>query len=427
MNNEDRYHTTSWDGGQVRREEPATHPSAQKSRPAGSGGTGGKKKKKKRGNPLLNILLWLVIVAVSSAILAGVGWMLANDLCALNKTPANEEPKEITVKVEEAWHTGTETFTKKDKNNEEKEYTAETYDMKQVASMLKEEGLIEYEWFFRLFSWVMHGERKVGAGSYKLNTDMDYRALIYGMMPGGDTEVAETVDVTIPEGYNVSQIIALLAEKGISTEEKLTDAAANHVFEGYGFVDNENLGSITRLEGYLYPDTYNFYVGRDPALAFNAMLNNFKKQIYTDSEISGLLSDWEESGYSFSDIITIASLIEKETDGTDRDKIASVIYNRLKNAGETNYLLQIDAALVYAAGRPITQADYTDLDSPYNLYQHTGLPPTPIANPGRQSILAALQPASTNYYFYVLDGKTHVFSETLAQHQKAVAAASGGN
>lgn len=427
MNNEDRYHTTSWDGGQVRREEPAPHPSAQKSRQAGSGGTGGKKKKKKRGNPLLNILLWLVIVAVSSAILAGVGWMLANDLCALNKTPANEEPKEITVKVEEAWHTGTETFTKKDKNNEEKEYTAETYDMKQVASMLKEEGLIEYEWFFRLFSWVMHGERKVGAGSYKLNTDMDYRALIYGMMPGGDTEVAETVDVTIPEGYNVSQIIALLAEKGISTEEKLTDAAANHVFEGYGFVDNENLGSVTRLEGYLYPDTYNFYVGRDPALAFNAMLNNFKKQIYTDSEISGLLSDWEESGYSFSDIITIASLIEKETDGTDRDKIASVIYNRLKNAGETNYLLQIDAALVYAAGRPITQADYTDLDSPYNLYQHTGLPPTPIANPGRQSILAALQPASTNYYFYVLDGKTHVFSETLAQHQKAVAAASGGN
>lgn len=164
MNNEDRYHTTSWDGGQVRREEPAPHPSAQKSRQAGSGGTGGKKKKKKRGNPLLNILLWLVIVAVSSAILAGVGWMLANDLCALNKTPANEEPKEITVKVEEAWHTGTETFTKKDKNNEEKEYTAETYDMKQVASMLKEEGLIEYEWFFRLFSWVMHGERKVGAG-----------------------------------------------------------------------------------------------------------------------------------------------------------------------------------------------------------------------------------------------------------------------
>lgn len=141
---------------------PPIPPPRRAGRPAPAGPAA--KKEKKEGEPLLNILLWLVIVAVSSAILAGVGWMLANDLCALNKTPANEEPKEITVKVEEAWHTGTETFTKKDKNNEEKEYTAETYDMKQVASMLKEEGLIEYEWFFRLFSWVMHGERKVGAG-----------------------------------------------------------------------------------------------------------------------------------------------------------------------------------------------------------------------------------------------------------------------
>ena len=425
MSNEDRYHTTSWDGDQVRREEP--HPPARKSQQSRPAGGGKKKKKKKRGNPLLNIVLWLVIVVVSSAILAGVGWMLANDLCALNKTPPNEEPKKVMVKVEESWYTGTEVFTKKDKDGEEKEYSAETYDMKQVAAMLKEKGLIEYEWFFRLFSWVMHGERKVGAGSYELNSDMDYRALIYGMMPGSSSERAETVDVTIPEGYTVSQIIALLAEKGVSTEEKLTDTAANHVFADYGFVDNENLGNISRLEGYLYPDTYNFYVGRDPAIAFNAMLSNFSKQVYTDTEISELAAQWDEAGYSFHDIITIASLIEKETDGTDRDKIASVIYNRLKNAGETNYLLQIDAALVYAAGRPITQADYTDLDSPYNLYLHTGLPPTPIANPGRQSILAALKPASTNYYFYVLDGKTHVFSETLAQHEKAVANASKGN
>lgn len=415
MNNEDRYHTTSWDGGQVRREEPAPHPSTQKSRQAGSGGTGGKKKKKKRGNPLLNILLWLVIVAVSSAILAGVGWMLANDLCALNKTPANEEPKEITVKVEEAWHTGTETFTKKDKNNEEKEYTAETYDMKQVASMLKEEGLIEYEWFFRLFSWVMHGERKVGAGSYKLNTDMDYRALIYGMMPGGDTEVAETVDVTIPEGYNVSQIIALLAEKGISTEEKLTDAAANHVFEGYGFVDNENLGSISRLEGYLFPDTYEFYVKENADSALSRLLANFQDRIVDDPDLAPLIAN---SSYSLKEIVIMASLIEKETDGTDRTLISSVIHNRLENVGETAHLLQIDASLVYAAGREITEDDYQTLDSPYNLYTHQGLPPTAIANAGKASIQAALQPDDTNYYFYVLnpDTQRHVFSRTLSEH-----------
>ena len=118
----------------------------------------------------------------------------------------------------------------------------------------------------------------------------------------------------------------------------------------------------------------------------------------------------------------------KETDGTDREKIASVIYNRLENAGETAYYLQIDASLVYAAGRPVTQADYETLDSPYNLYQHTGLPPTPIANPGLASIKAALQPADTDYYFYVLgaDG-THVFSSTLSEHQKAQAEAAAAS
>ena len=113
---------------------------------------------------------------------------------------------------------------------------------------------------------------------------------------------------------------------------------------------------------------------------------------------------------------------------TDRDKIASVIYNRLERPGETGGLLQIDAALVYAAGRAITQEDYTTLDSPYNLYQHTGLPPTAISNPGMSSITAALQPAETDYYYYVLgaDGK-HVFSETLSEHQQNVAAASAAS
>ena len=207
--------------------------------------------------------------------------------------------------------------------------------------------------------------------------------------------------------------------------EDLTEAAENHVFDSYAFVDNENLGSITRLEGYLYPDTYNFYVGGDVVLAFNSMLSNFNTKVYENEDFSAL---FEASDYSFQEIITIASLIEKETDGTDRENIASVIYNRLENAGETAYYLQIDAALVYAAGRQITQEDYATLDSPYNLYTHTGLPPTPISNPGVASIKAALQPADTDYYYYVLgaDGK-HVFSRTLKEHEKAKAAAAAAS
>ena len=130
----------------------------------------------------------------------------------------------------------------------------------------------------------------------------------------------------------------------------------------------------------------------------------------------------ENSGRSLKEIVTIASLIEKETDGTDREKIASVIYNRLNYAAETAYFLQIDAALVYAAGREITVDDYQTLDSPYNLYKHQGLPPTAIANPGLASLKAALNPASTNFYFYALgkDG-LHIFSRTLAEHNRVLA------
>lgn len=413
MNQEDnRYQTTSWDGDEVSRRLPPEGPNRRQESappPARQGAPRKKKRKKKRTNPLLAILLWAVIVAAASAICAGVGWMLADDFAALTATR-----QEITVQI-------TEDFISKVAEEEQEDGSVKEvthFDMQKVAAELKDKGLIKYDWFFRLFCKFTHADVKLSEGTFTLNTEMDYMALVRNMRTRGGS--AETVNVSIPEGFTVRQIIDLLAENGVGTVEKLTDVAANYVFDGYAFVDNENLGNISRLEGYLFPDTYNFYVGARPELAFNAMLDNFTNKVYGSEELSYL---FEESSYSFSDIITIASLIERETDGSDRSNISSVIYNRLENEGETGYLLQIDASLVYAAGRAITQEDYTALDSPYNLYLHTGLPPTPISNPGLASIRAALQPADTNYYFYVLvDGK-HVFSETLAQHNQAVAQA----
>ena len=408
MNQDDRYRTTSWDGEEVSRR-------AEEDRRAGEQGTSRsardrKRRRKKRTNPLLALLLWATIVAVSSAIFAAVGWMLANDFAALNK-----EPREVSFQLTEDYVS--EVTREKQEDGSYKEVTH--YDMEKVAAALKEAGLIEYDWFFRLFAWFSHADTKPSQGTFVLNTEMDYMALVRNMRPTGGK--AETVEVTIPEGYTVAQIISLLAENGVGTEEDLTDTAANYVFDSYAFVDNKNLGDARRLEGYLFPDTYEFYVGARTELAFSSILSNFNKKVYGNEDLEELLGG---SDYSLKEIITIASLIEKETDGSDRGSISSVIHNRLENDGETGRLLQIDAALVYAAGRSITQEDYAGLDSPYNLYQHTGLPPTPIANPGLASIKAALEPADTGYYFYVLgaDGK-HVFSETLAQHNKAVAAA----
>lgn len=254
---------------------------------------------------------------------------------------------------------------------------------------------------------------------YALNTEMDYRSLIWNLhdYEADRLEAAGLVQVTIPEGLNVEQTINLLVENGISNRDELMEAAANYEFEDYTFLDPEMLGDYHRMEGYLFPDTYQFYKDKSAVLVFDTMLLSFQNQISQQ-----MLAAIEYSKYDMQDIITIASLIEKETDGTDREKIASVIYNRLENDGETAHFLQIDASLQYVLDHEVTPEDYETLDSVYNLYQHQGLPPTPIACPGLDSITAAIYPEETDYYFYVLgkDGR-HIFSKTLAEHNAILA------
>lgn len=370
--------TASWDAEQVRRSEPQRRPRQT---------TAKKRRRRKRINPLLYILF----VLVTSAILAGVGWLLGSDLCAFNK-----EYMETTVTV-----------------------TADDT-VKTVAEKLHDAGLINYKWFFRLFADVTKADEKIGMGTYMLNTDMDYQALIRGMRSSAGNMTAETVKVTIPEGYTVSQIIKLLAKNGVSTEEALTEAAKTYKFD-YDFIDNTS-EDISRLEGYLFPDTYEFYVNMSqPSGAFEKLISTFNSRI--DDE---LLEQAAAKGYDMKDIVTIASLIEKETDGTDQGMIASVIYNRLDGPGDkagTYGMLQIDASLLYALPDhegAITSEDL-QTDSRYNLYKYAGLPPTPIANPGQAALQAALEPEQTDYYYYALgkDGKHHFFA-TLSEHNAFV-------
>jgi len=343
-----------------------------------------REKRKKQGRRRL-LAVWAVFVLVVSAILACVGWLLANDMCAFNKEP-------VTATIE---------ITKDDNLNS-------------VAKKLKEEDLIKYKWFFKLFGRVRHAQSKIGIGSYELNSEMDYNALINGMRNKNASLDAETVKVSIPEGYNVRQTCRLLAEYGVNTEENLLNAAMNGIYD-YSYIDNVNFGDITRLEGFLFPDTYEFFVGEDGAHALNRLIANFDAKM--DEELTEKI---ETSGYSLRQILTIASLIEKETDGTDREKIASVIYNRLNNIGETYHLLQIDASLIYGLGDAytgsLTESDLA-VDTPYNLSIHEGLPPTPIANPGLASIKAAISPAETGYYFYALGtDNVHHFFKTYREH-----------
>ena len=337
-----------------------------------------KKRRRKRGlgASLSFAALYVIFVIGVSALLACVGWIAANDMLALNK-----QAHEVTITIE-----------------------AED-DYNDVVDMLKENGLIEYKSLFKLFSALTGGKEKIAQfGTFTLNTEMDYRALISGMSANSTTRAK--VSVTIPEGYTVDQIFQLLEEKGVATVEDLQKTAAEHDYN-FSFLKEIPLGDYKRLEGYLYPDTYEFYTNHDPIYAINKLLVRFDS-LFTDE----LRQQVTNKGYTIREILTIASLIEKETDGSDRARIASVIYNRLNNpsAGTAGFL-NIDATLAYINGGNVpTEAD-KEIDSPYNTYKYKGLPPAPISNPGMASINAAMNPANESYFYYALgdDGKHHYY------------------
>lgn len=344
-------------------------------------------RRRSTGTAVSFAVLYVVAVIGVSILLACVGWIAANDVLALNKVE-----KETTI-----------TISKDDSFGD-------------VARQLKKEGLIEYKTLFELFASLTGGKAKVSPGTYTLNTDMDYRALLSGMSINSSTKAE--VSVTIPEGYTMTQIFQLLESNGVSTVEELNAAAAEHDY-AFSFLEDVSLGDANRLEGFLYPDTYTFNTPHNAVYAINKMLVNFDDR-FTEE----MRTQVEESGYSVREILTIASLIERETDGQDQKKIASVIYNRMDNpnASTVGYL-QIDATLAYINGGNVpTEADKS-IDSPYNTYLYKGLPPAPIANPGLEAIQAALNPEKTSYFYYALgDDNTHHFFKTYDEQQKFIAA-----
>ena len=344
-----------------------------------------KKKRRSAGRTAALVLLYVAAVIGASILLACIGWTAAGDVLALNKL-------EKTI-----------TFT-----------IAENEDFNSVTDRLKDEGMIEYKFLFKLFASITHKKDEIIAGSYTLNTDMDYRALLAGMSANSSNR--SEVTVTIPEGYNTDQIFALLEEKGVSTVEKLREAAASHDY-AFSFLQDIPLGDYRRLEGYLMPATYDFYINHDPIFAINKLLVHFDSQVKDDFREKVAASD-----FNLREILTIASLIERETTGEDRTDIAAVIYNRLNNPGAgTQGYLQIDATLVYInGGKEPTEADKS-IDSPYNTYMYKGLPPAPIANPGMESIIAAMNPSNIKDFYYALgDDNTHHFFKTYDQLQKFI-------
>ena len=371
-----------------------------------------RQRRRRRYLKVLYALIYVALVIGVSVLLASTGWTMANDVLALNKEEAEAIvtlPAAMFDVVEE------EVIDEEDGTTEKHIYKIlKDGEIDTVAETLHESGMIENKWLFKLFVTISKSEDKFQPGTFTLNTSMDYRALITNM--GSSSETRATVKVTFPEGSTVDQIFALMEEKGVSTVEQLESMAASHDY-AFSFLQDIPLGDHHRLEGFLFPDTYEFYLDEDPKYAINKLLVNFDLK-FTDE----MREEAKDAGYSVREILIIASMVEKETDGTDEKNISSVIYNRLKNNGETAGFLQIDATIAYVNGGEVSGDDTQTVDSPYNTYKYKGLPPGPIANPGMAAIKAAMEPNKTNYYFYVLNPNTnrHEYTTRYGDHQNLV-------
>lgn len=315
-------------------------------------------------------------------------------------------------------------FAPVDKNNNEPVMlvVGSGSSMSAVASKLQKMGLINSKWGIKLLADFTNRSGKVKAGEYILDRTMSANEILEILTQ--PSPVRLTVTVTITEGMNLESIAKLLQEKEVienaqSFLEQCNDLTA---FESFSFVSGlKNRQSVRyQLEGYLFPDTYNFYVGSSNAAVINTLLTRFSGVFTPDMQAKA-----EQMGMSMNEVITLASIVQSEGLTKDFNKISAVFHNRLK----ADMTLGSDVCVQYAINKKklVLTAEELNVDSPYNTHKNKGLPPGPICSPGKKAIEAVLSPDADiingkYYYFTLTDPATGelAFSKTYEEHLRIV-------
>lgn len=335
------------------------------------------------------LLKIVVIIFVFASIYKGATWAYASAYDVMAKSP-NENKTIMNVDVSIPRGASTET----------------------IANILDDKGLISNALYFRIVSKFNGYDGQFQYGDYVFNTGMNEEDIMKILVTEGAKR--ETVKFTIPEGYTIVQIAKKLEDEGVCTSKDFMTAIAD-VDYGYKFISEIPERNL-RLQGYLFPSTYEIYKDSTAQDVVSTMLKQFdyvfKDEYYTRAQ---------ELGYTVDQIISIASIIEKEVKvPEERAKVAGVIYNRLN----INMNLQMCSTVMYVLDKPREKLFYKDLEieSPYNTYKYAGLPLGPIANPGEASIKAALYPEENDYLYFVLidpiEGR-HEFNTSLDAHNSA--------
>ena len=358
------YHKRDWEEGEVRLESVRPSERSLKRRR--------QKPKKRRSHKRRSSLVGpLVLLVILFAILLYGGYQLVETVFS------DQERAPVTVTVEKG-----DTLSS-------------------VADKLEEAGVIESSTFFNLRARAEGETTEIKPGEYQFVPGEEGDKILKALANG---DSASRLEVTIPEGLTLEQTASVICEAtGIPTEE--IEAAAKETDYGYAFLDDPK---IQTTEGFLFPKKYEFEQGVDARQVIDRLLEQYLVET-KDLDFEGAE---ERSNLTEYELITLASLVEREAaNDEERPLVASVIYNRIRQ----KIPLQVDATVQYALGESKENLSLDDLkvDSPYNTYKNPGLPPGPIASPSRESIRAALEPAKTDYLYYVLqaDGKEHFFTD----------------
>ncbi|NOY05778.1 MAG: endolytic transglycosylase MltG, partial [Chlorobi bacterium] len=279
----------------------------------------------------------------------------------------------------------------------------------QTARLLESADVISSSFAFKALAFVMNKQAAIKAGTYIFPRRNTIKEVLDIVTLGSHQRI---IRIQFPEGIRVAGIADTLERRfGIPKQKTISLARDRSFIASLGF-------SSSTLEGYLLPDTYSFTHAPGSRELLSVMANEMKKFLSVDS----IKKRIHRSGMTLHEVLTLASIVEGETGiSAERPRIAGVYLNRLRRG----MLLQADPTVQYAlpdGPRRLLLKDYKH-ESPYNTYLHPGLPPTPVNNPGRASILAVLYPEHHDFLYFVADGKGgHVFSRTLKEHNIAVRA-----
>jgi len=346
---------------------------------------------------VLALLVVLFLVCILFFLIAGQVLFSQGAFLAVARQfdqPASDDPSPVQFTVREGESTST------------------------IAERLQNEGIISNALMFRLYARMRGVETRLAAGPYELRRNMTINEVIDKLEEGHYLRTR----ITTIEGWRSEEVADLLDQRGLAKREEFLSLTRNAIFD-YDFLKDRPKGAS--LEGYLFPDTYEIEPGASATDIVRMMLSNFDRRF--DSSLRRKASSL---GLTIHQVVTLASIVEREAAVADeRPLMASVFLNRLKN----DMPLQADPTVQYAVAgtAPDAMPDYWEksisladlqLDSPYNTYRVKGLPPGPIANPGLASLKAVVEPARTDYLYFVAkpDG-SHEFARTLEEHNRNVA------